>query len=173
MQDMRVRFQCLMMSGVLALHRDDSILIKDDQSRYGPHEAILHIVDPQFLEVLPCLNQGRVKTESKDHIFGLHTCVNCGPTHSHDAACPELHATALNTGGASIILAGLVRPLQVLKEGLSPAIGRMLADIVVSNLKPLLLLILRHVKGKVYVLGNLIYVVRVDFEDTPEGAVAP
>ena len=129
-----MRFQCLVMSGVLALHWDDSILVKDDQSRDGPHEAILHIVDPQFLEVLPCLDQGRVEAESKDHIFGLHACVNSGATHSHDAACPELHATALNTGGASIILTGLVRPLQVLEEGLGPAIGRMLADIVVSYL---------------------------------------
>jgi hypothetical protein len=111
-----------MVSGVLALHRDYSILVKDDQSRDGPHEAILYIVDPQFLEVLPGLDQGRVEAESKDHIFGLHACVNSGSTHSHDAACPKLHATALNTGGASIILTGLVRPLQVLKEGLGPAI---------------------------------------------------
>jgi hypothetical protein len=49
----------------------------------------------------------------------------------------------------------------------------MLADVVVSNLQPLLLLILRHVEGEVNILGDLIYIVRVDFEDTPEGPVAP
>ena len=67
----------------------------------------------------------------------------------------------------------MVRPFQVLEEGLGPTISRMLADVVVSNLKPLLLLILRHVQGQVNVLGDLIYVVRVDFEDTPESPVAP
>ena len=71
-----MRFQCLVMSGVLTLHRDDSILVKDDQSSDSSHKAILHIVDPQLLEVLPCLDQGRVEAESKDHIFGLHACVN-------------------------------------------------------------------------------------------------
>lgn len=173
MQDVRVRFQSLVVSGVLALHRDDSILVEDDQSSDGPHEAILHIVDPQLLEVLPCLDQGRVEAESEDHIFGLHACVNCGAAHAHYAAGPELRATALDTGGATIILTGLVRPFQVLEEGLGPTISRMLADVVVSNLKPLLLLILRHVQGQVNVLGDLIYVVRVDFEDTPESPVAP
>ena len=168
-----MRFQSLVMSGVLALHRDDSILVKNDQSRDGPHEAILHIVDPQLLEVLPCLDQGRVEAESKDHIFRLHACVNCGAAHAHDAASPELHATALYTGGAAIILTGLVRPLQILEKSLGPAIGRMLADVVVSNLQPLLFLILRHVEGEVNILGDLIYIVRVDFEDTPEGPVAP
>lgn len=64
MQDMRMRLQCLVMSRVLALHRDDSILVNDDKSCDGPHEAILHIVDPQFLEVLPCFDQGRVEAES-------------------------------------------------------------------------------------------------------------
>lgn len=49
----------------------------------------------------------------------------------------------------------------------------MFTDIVVSNLESLLLLILRHVEGKVYVLSDLIYVVWIDFEDTPEGTVAP
>jgi hypothetical protein len=173
MQDVRVRFQSLVVSGVLALHRDDSILVEDDQSSDGTHEAILHIVDPQLLEVLPCLDQGRVEAESKNHVFRLHASVNRGATHAHDAARPELRATALDTGGAAIILTGLVRPLQVLEECLGPAIGRMLADVVVSDLKPLLLLILRHVEGQVDVLGDLIYVVRVDFEDTPEGTVAP
>ncbi len=123
MQDMRVRFQCLVMSGVLTLHRDDSILVKDDQSSDGPHKTILHIVHPQLLEVLPCFYQGRVEAESEDHIFGLHASVNSGTTHTHDTAGPKLHATALNTGGATIILTGLVRSLQVLEESLSPAIG--------------------------------------------------
>ena len=80
--------QSLMMSGMLALHRDDSILVKDYQSSDGAHETIFNIVDSQLLEVLPCLDQGRVEAESKDHVFGLHTSVDSGATHSHDAACP-------------------------------------------------------------------------------------
>jgi hypothetical protein len=58
-----------------------------------------------------------------------------------------------------------MRPLEIFKEGLSPPVGRMLANVVVGNLKSLLLLILRHVNGNVNIFGDLIHVIRVDLED--------
>ena len=65
-----------------------------------------------------------------------------------------------------------MRSLQVFEESLGPTIGRVLADVIVGNLKSLLFFILRHIDCKVYVLSDLINVEGVDFEYTTKGSVA-